>query len=463
MYRLVLYFLLVLVGCGVLLGVLEVIPGIGLNLIVSSVFLVGVGWLANWIFARIFGATTNVESVYISALILALIISPVLSISNFQFLFSAAVLTMASKFILARGKKHIFNPVAIAVFLTSVARGWFATWWIGQPVMLPVVVLGGLLIVRKTRRFGMVFSFLASAIVITLLAKADIGLLLLHSPLIFVALIMLTEPQTTPSTNNLRLAYGALVGMLFAHTTPELALVVGNAFSYLVSSKQKLTMVLKEKVQVASGIWNYVFTTDQKLIFHPGQYLEWTLSHPHPDVRGNRRYFSIASSPTEANLTFGTKFSDSGSSFKKYLSIMRPGEKIVASQLAGDFTLPQDVNQKCVFIAGGIGITPYRSIIKYLLDIGQSRPIILFYSCSTSIEFAYTDVFKQAQKKLGIKTIYQVGRIDEQMIRSEIEDYRQRLFYLSGPHSMVDAFENLLLQMGVNRRQIKIDFFPGYA
>ena len=222
-------------------------------------------------------------------------------------------------------------------------------------------------------------------------------------------------------------------------------------------------MILKDKVHVASGIWNYVFTTDQKLNFRPGQYLEWTLSHPHPDARGNRRYFSIASSPTEAHLTFGTKFSEAGSSFKKYLSNMHPGEKIMASQLTGDFTLPKDINQKCVFIAGGIGITPYRSMIKYLLDIGQPRPIILLYSCSTSTEFAYSDVLNQAQKKLSIKTIYQIGRIDETMIKTEVSDYKDRLFYLSGPHSLVDTFEQILHQMRISRRNIKTDFFPGYA
>lgn len=456
MYRLVLCCLIALVGYAV-------VSGMGIKLIFSTLFLVGVGWVTNWAFAKFTAAPTNVESVYISALILALVISPVLSISGLQFLFWAVVLTMASKFILAIGKKHVFNPVAIAVLLTSVARGWSATWWIGHPAMLPVVVLGGLLVVRKTRRFGMVISFLASAIFVTLVTKSDLRLLLLHSPLIFMASIMLTEPQTTPSTNYLRLAYGALVGLLFTHTTPELALVVGNIFSYAVSSKQKLTMVFKNKTQVASGIWNYVFTTDQKLNFQPGQYLEWTLSHPHPDARGNRRYFSIASSPTEANLIFGTKFYESGSSFKKYLSNIKPGEINMASQLAGDFTLPKDINQKCVFIAGGIGITPFRSMIKYLLNIGQSRPIILLYSCKTREEFAYTDVFNQAQKELNIKTIYQVGRIDEAMIKTEVPDYKDRLFYLSGPHSLVSSFGQLLHQMGVSRHQIRIDFFPGYA
>ena len=464
-------FLIMLVGYGVLLGVLGVIPGLGINLLISTLFLVGVGWLTNWIFAKAFSAPTNVESVYISALILALIISPILSISGWQFLFWTVMGTMASKFILAIGKKHIFNPVAVGVWLTSVTIGQSATWWIGHPVMLPVVILGGLLVIRKPRRFGMVISFLASAVVVMLLTKSNLLLSFLYSPLIFMACVMLTEPQTTPSTNYLRLVYGSLVGLLFVprlhwgtvYLTPEIALLIGNMFSYLVSSKQKLTLVLNDKIQVAVGVWNYIFTADQKLDFQPGQYLEWTLVHPHPDARGNRRYFTIASSPTESNLCFGIKFYKFGSSLKKYLLNMPLGGKLMASQLTGDFTLPLDVTQKIVFIAGGIGVTPFRSIIKYLLDTHQSRPIVLLYSTKSAAEVAYSDIFTQAQRELGIKTVYQIGRIDEAMIKTEVPDYKKRLFYLSGPHSLVNAFEMLLHQLGVSRRNIKIDFFPGYA
>ena len=471
MYRLVLYFLIILVGYSILLGLVGAIPGLGLNLLFSSLFLVGVGWLTNQTFAKIYAAPTNVESVYISALILALIITPPHALSGLPFLAGAAALTMASKFILAIGKKHIFNPVAIAVWLTSVTMGQFASWWIGHPAMLPLVVLGGLLVIRKTRRFGMVCSFLTSAIVVILLTKSDLQLSLLYSPLVFFASVMLTEPQTTPPTNNLRLMYGILVGLLFiprvhwgsVYLTPELALVLSNVFSYLVSPKQKLTMVLKDKIQVAAGVWDYVFTADQKLSFQPGQYLEWTLGHPHPDARGNRRYFSITSSPSEADSSFGIKFYPSGSSFKTYLANMSPGEKIMASQLAGDLTLPSDINRKCVFIAGGIGITPFRSMIKYLLDIHQLRPIILLYSNKTAAEVAYTDIFTRARQELGIKTVYKIGRINEAMIKSEVPDYQDRLFYLSGPHSLVSAFEVLLNQMGVSRSRIKIDFFPGYT
>ena len=146
---------------------------------------------------------------------------------------------------------------------------------------------------------------------------------------------------------------------------------------------------------------------------------------------------------------------------------MHPGGEIMASQLAGEFTLPNTASQKLVFIAGGIGITPYRSILKFLLDTKQKWDIILLYSNKTADEIIYKDFFDQAEKNLGLKTIYintnADGRINSQTITSQIPDFRERIFYLSGPHSLVTSFADVLHGLGVSQRQIKIDFFPGYA
>ena len=149
--------------------------------------------------------------------------------------------------------------------------------------------------------------------------------------------------------------------------------------------------------------------------------------------------------------------------------------KIVASQLSGDFILPDDRKQKLAFIAGGIGITPFRSMIKYLIDHKESSPAILFYSNRSARDVVYKDIFDQAEKELGIKTVYVVtddktlpdnwrgytGRINETIITKEIPDYKERLFYLSGPRSMVVSYQALLLKLGVKRRKIKTDYFPG--
>ena len=144
--------------------------------------------------------------------------------------------------------------------------------------------------------------------------------------------------------------------------------MVGNVFSYVVSPKRRVVLKLKRKSKMAPDIVDFVFKSSQKLAFQPGQYMEFTLAHPHPDSRGNRRYFTLASSPTEDVVRLGIRFYQQGSSFKKALYRMDGRTKIVAAQIAGDFTLPADPQQKLVFIAGGIGITPFRSMLKYLLD-----------------------------------------------------------------------------------------------
>src|SRR6266545_4588090 len=405
MYRLVLYYLIFLLGVAVVLSFGGVLLYDPFALLFTIGFLIGTCWLTNTVFAKTFGVPTNVESAYISALILALIITPLQSTHDLWFLGWSGVLAMASKYIIAINRKHLFNPVAFAVALTYLTINQSASWWVGDAAMLPFVLIGGILIVRKIGRFDLVSSFLLTTMV-TILAFsllnrenfiATMQRTILYSPLLFFAFIILTEPLTTPPTRRLQIWYGALVGFLFApqihigalYTTPELAILIGNMFSYIVGPKTTLILRLKDKVQLAPDIYDFIFAPKRKLAFAPGQYMEWTLGHDDPDSRGNRRYFTLASSPTEDNLRLGIKFYRNSSSFKRALLSMDAHGQIVAAQLAGDFVLPDDPQQKCVFIAGGIGITPFRSMLKYLVDARQPRPIVLFYANRTVDEIVY--------------------------------------------------------------------------
>lgn len=470
-YRLMLYFLILLVAAAVVLSFFGVLPFQPINIIFSTVFLVIVCWASNTLFAKFSKAFTNLESVYITALILALIVTPIRTPGDLLFLSGVAVVAMASKYIIAVNRKHIFNPAAFAVVLSALTLNYGASWWIGNRWMLFFVILGGFLIVRKLQRFNMVFSFLIVYSVIISVAAVlkgnDILTLVqnafLDSPLLFFAVVMLTEPQTTPPDKKFQMIYGGLTGIGFNFATPEIALLINNLFSYIVSFKGKLLLNLKEKLQIAPDIYDFVFGIDRKLRFLPGQYMEWTLDHKNPDSRGTRRYFTIAASPTEGNLRIGVKFYPNGSSFKKALLSLKPGEEAIVGQLAGEFILPKSQNSKLCFIAGGIGITPYRSMIKYLLDINQKRDIILISSNKTPADVVYKNIFDEADRKLGIKTIYVFGQLGPEVITKEVADYKERIFYLSGPHSLVDAFELTLKKMGVPGNRIKIDFFPGYA
>jgi ferredoxin-NADP reductase len=491
MYRLVLYYLVVLVVAAFVFGFFGVLPYDPTALAFSTLLIIAVCWLTNWVFARTFEAATNTESVYITALILALIIAPV-SAGNHAgvgFLVFASVWAMASKYLFAIGRKHLFNPAAFAVALTALLINQSATWWVGGTLaMLPFVLVGGLLVVRKMRRFDLFTSFAVAALATTVLTASSGNLAtpivqtLLHSSFFFLAFVMLTEPLTTPPTALLRVCYGALVGFLFApnihvgtfYMTPELALLVGNVFAYLVSPKGRHILSLAGIEKMANGVYDFVFTADYAFPFRPGQYLEWTLGHRYPDNRGNRRYFTIASSPTEPNVRLGVKFYDSSSTFKRALAAMKVGGTISASHLAGSFVLPRNKEKKLVFIAGGIGVTPFCSMFRYLLDAREARNIVMLYGNKTLADVAYKDVFDRAQKELGIKTVYALsdeknpvpgmvsGFIDAKLIAQEVPDYRERTFYISGPHAMVDAFKKTLVNMGVSRFKIKSDFFPGF-
>ena len=151
MYRLVLYYLVLLVVVAVVYSFLGILPYNPVMLLYSVIAITLLCWIANTIFAWAFNAPTNVESVYITALILALIITPVSSLDWHYFIFLgwAAIWAMASKYILAIGKKHIFNPAAFAVALTALTINQSASWWVGTLAMLPFVFFGGILIVRK--------------------------------------------------------------------------------------------------------------------------------------------------------------------------------------------------------------------------------------------------------------------------------------------------------------------------
>lgn len=493
MYRLVLYYLILLLGTAVLFSFTGVLAYDPYALLFSIAFLLAVCAVTNYIFARTFGVPANIESVYITALILALIISPIQGYGDLWFLGWTAVLSMASKYIVAIRGKHLFNPAAFAVTLTYFTINQSASWWVGNAQMLPFVLVGGLLVVRKLRRFDLIWSFGLTVFLLTIMAARingtalgkSISSLMLYSPFFFYGFIMLTEPLTMPPTHRLRIVYGVLVGLLFTpifhissfYTTPELALIIGNVFSYLVSPKAKLVLHLKGKRQIAPNAYEFFFTPSRKLAFAPGQYMEWTLGHEDPDNRGNRRYFTLASAPTEPDLRLGVRFSDPSSSFKQAMLSMDHDSEIVASQVAGDFVLPYDTDQKCIFIAGGIGVTPFRSMIKYLLDTHQRRNIVLFYANHTVKDIVYKDVFDLAEKVLGIRTIYNVsdpagmpdgwvgflGHITPEMIRKYAPWYREATFYISGSVDMVNGFRDTLHRIGISDAQIKIDYFAGLA
>lgn len=496
MYRLVLEGLSVLSGIAILFGFLGLVSYGGFSMILSLAVILVACIASNYIFSELVSASRNIESPFITGYILFLIMSPATTAQGFAFLAAASVIAMASKYFLTIHKKHIFNPAAIAVFALGVFGVSQVSWWVGTPWLFIPTLIIGLLVLRKTEKFTLFFSFAILALLTSLAfalkngaGSADIPSfftqLFLSWPLLFFGTIMLTEPVTLPPTTKQQATYGTVVGLLFGlqfhigpiFSTPELALVIGNIYTYMVSPKyfSKLTLVRKE--QLSPTIYQFAFSAPKKPSNIPGQYLQWTLPHAKSDSRGVRRFFTIASSPTEDMVQVGVRFSpQKGSSFKNALLAMKPGDTIAASGLTGEFVLPKDPRTKLVFIAGGIGITPFRSMIKYLVDRKEQRMITLLYSNKNVEDIAYKDLFDRAEKEIGLKVFYVIDNpaadlsglknslraIDTQAISSSISDFAERTFYISGPPGMVSSFKGMLRRMGLKRRQIKTDFFPGF-
>ncbi len=492
MYRITLYVLIFLWITAVLLGFIGVLPYSGSTIFLSGIFLVLISWISNELFAWAFGAIVNHESAYITGLILTLIVTPAVSVGGLGSLVAVAMIAMGSKYILAIHSKHVFNPAAVAILITSFF-GLSASWWIGTAVMVPFVAIGGYLLVRKIARQDMVWSFIVTTIVVGVGFYAISGLSILlflkqtivSSGLLFLATVMLTEPLTTPPTRRLQIIYGILMGILvlpFIHIgslylAPELALVIGNIFVYIVSPKQKLLLTLKEKIKLSDDLYDFVFTANKKFTFRAGQYLEWTVGNVAFNMKGNRRYLTIASSPSEREIRIGIRLQHPISAFKKELLTMKITGTVTAAQLSGDFVLPRNKSKKLAFIAGGIGITPFRSMVKKLVDTNDDRSAVLFYTGKSIHDIIYTDVFEDAREYLGMKTVYTLtdinaaatgwcgytGRISETMIKKEMPDYKERYFYISGSLALVSGILITLENLGVHQSHIKTDYFPGFV
>ena len=490
MYRLVLYYLALLVAAALGFGVFQMVPADPTALVVSLAVVTFACWLTNRAFGWLLKVPLNTESVYITALILVLILPPVTveDLRGMAGLILAAVIAIGSKFVLAVGRRHIFNPVAIGVVVSGLVLNQPAIWWVGNSTLLPLVLAGGLLVTRKVQRFDMIGVYilcnLTAVLATTPLAMYGMAMndTLMSSPLFFAGFAMLTEPLTAANGRWHRLIYGAIVGVLSSpnisiggiYLTPEIAFLIGNLYAFAADRQGRVKLTLLRIEKTAAGCRDYVFSPDRQIAFRPGQYLDWTLAVRAPDARGNRRSFTIASAPSEGEIRLGVKFYPKPSAFKRQLADMQQGDVIYGSRVAGGFTLPRDRREKLVFIAGGIGITPFRSMVQDLRDRRETRPIILLYGAATRNEVAYRDVFHSAEQELGLRTVYVLEKgiagsaplpslIDAELIRREVPDMADRIFYISGPRAMVVSFESTLRTLGISGSRIKIDFFPGFA
>lgn len=221
----------------------------------------------------------------------------------------------------------------------------------------------------------------------------------------------------------------------------------------------------------AQNIKTFWFKPERSVRYLAGQFIELTLPHENADKRGIKHWFTLSSSPSEELLGITTKrAATNGSTFKDTLFNLAPGTSVMMSEPMGDFVLPMDMNVPLVFVAGGIGITPMRSMIKWLHDRQEHRTIHLIYAANNLEEIAYRELFNDygAPTDIILSTAPknwqgQTGRLDATRLLELAPNVDNKLYFLSGPEPMVEALSKGLQEAGVDRRHIVGDYFPNYG
>ena len=192
------------------------------------------------------------------------------------------------------------------------------------------------------------------------------------------------------------------------------------------------------------------------------------------DDRGLRRPFSISSSPLEKELLFVTKLG--GSALKRTMGEMAPGTTITLGQPYGFLTLPENTATPLVFLAGGVGIAPFRSLCRYATDAATGHAITLFYSSRTPEETPFLDEFtampEQNSRLRVVATMTRLaedparwsgltGRLSAAMIKGQCAAWESAEYYIAGPPVMADAMKQTLEELHIPQGRIKIELFAG--
>jgi ferredoxin-NADP reductase len=176
-----------------------------------------------------------------------------------------------------------------------------------------------------------------------------------------------------------------------------------------------MQVIFDHSQEEAPHIRTFFFKPEKPVHYTAGQFTELTLPHDSPDDRGIRRWFTLSSSPTDELLSITTRFTpDTGSSFKNALFALEPGTVVQMADAMGDFVLPKLIQTPLIFVAAGIGITPFHSILTWLTATGEKRPIKLLYAVHEEDDIIFQDTFEKA----GVHATIVVSRYTNLCFRS---------------------------------------------
>lgn len=218
-----------------------------------------------------------------------------------------------------------------------------------------------------------------------------------------------------------------------------------------------MKLKLINKKEESEGIWSFGFEKPTKFSYKPGQYIYLTLSKlNYPDSRGATRHFTLSSSPSENNLTITTIIRPE-SGYKKTLLEMEINNEIEADGPQGEFFLDKAVNTPQVFIAGGIGITPFYSMIKYQIDQKLTTPITLIYSAKTEGRLTFKNDFNTWAKNGLLSWKGLTERINADFLAKY--DLINSEVWICGPSAMVTDIEKLVRPRA---KRVYNEKFTGY-
>lgn len=208
-------------------------------------------------------------------------------------------------------------------------------------------------------------------------------------------------------------------------------------------------------------IKTFYFKSDHNPRFVAGQFIELIVPHNNPDSRGDSRWFTLSSSPTEELLAITTRIVEKSSSYKKALNKLAIGSKIHMSKPLGDFVLPKNTAVDLLFVAGGIGITPFRSMVKWMVDTNSLRNIQLIISVRRDEDILFKDVFTHP----NVAIIPHVAKslLDAQTITTLVQGLTRKQVYIAGPEKMTEDLVSQFTQLKIPKHQFVTDYFPGYS
>lgn len=225
-------------------------------------------------------------------------------------------------------------------------------------------------------------------------------------------------------------------------------------------------VALAGREEIAAGTMAFHFAKPAGFVFRPGQAVNLELSDPPAEANSARRVFSLVSAPFEEALTVATRMRQ-GSAFKRVLGTLPLGAKLKLKGPQGVMTLHEDRARTAVFIAGGIGITPFISMLRQAGHDRLAQRLFLLYSNRRPEDAAFLAELQRLERhnhdfRLLARMTDMDGIIDEETVKRFVGEAAAPVYYLAGPPGMVEAMSAILKRAGVRDDDVRSEEFYGY-